>query len=67
MEFNYTPEQEQFRTRLKEWLESASREVFGDRRGAFAFDNAAWPTLILTFGPPSWVFMVSVPWLIFDP
>ena len=35
MEFNYTLEQERFRTRLRGWLESTSREVFRDRRGAF--------------------------------
>jgi alkylation response protein AidB-like acyl-CoA dehydrogenase len=51
MEFNYTPEQEQFRARLRGWLESTSQEVFGDRRGAFGAsleglifgrDDAAW-------------------------
>ena len=35
MEFNYTLEQERFRTRLRGWLESTSREVFRDCRGAF--------------------------------
>jgi alkylation response protein AidB-like acyl-CoA dehydrogenase len=35
MDFDYSPEQERFRTRLRGWLETTSREVFGDRRGAF--------------------------------
>jgi alkylation response protein AidB-like acyl-CoA dehydrogenase len=30
MDFRYTPEQETFRTRLREWLERNKREVFGD-------------------------------------
>jgi alkylation response protein AidB-like acyl-CoA dehydrogenase len=36
MDFNYTPEQQEFRSRLRGWLERTSAEVFGADGGRFA-------------------------------
>ncbi len=36
MDFSYTPEQEAFRARLREWLERNATEVFGSNREALS-------------------------------
>ena len=51
MDFNYTVEQQEFRTRLRTWLEATSAEIFGadDCRGRgsletrfFGLDDRHW-------------------------
>lgn len=52
MDFSFTPEQEAFRKRLREWLETNSAEVFGSRRAAgsagaeMGSDNERWARLL---------------------
>jgi alkylation response protein AidB-like acyl-CoA dehydrogenase len=41
MDFSFTPEQEAFRTRLREWLENTSAEVFGRRADAIGASTAS--------------------------
>ncbi len=41
MDFSYTSEQEAFRSRLREWLEKPSGEVFGRGRGGLGASAAS--------------------------
>jgi alkylation response protein AidB-like acyl-CoA dehydrogenase len=41
MDFSFTPEQEAFRVRLREWLEKTSGEVFGQRDGGLGASTAS--------------------------
>lgn len=50
MDFSFTPEQEQFRANLRQWLENTKRQVFGDAReplsSSHGDDDVRWQRLL---------------------